>query len=177
MDYSMAPHRHTGFMNRTAATRHTRTATWPLGLLLLLLATSACGFQAATPKGFVELDEKHSPYDYRAVNADGVVLAVRSIRHEPRGDLAFWTKAIQTQMRQRGGYALLGSADVKSADGIPGKKLEFGHDEQSAPHVYTITVFVTEKRIFVLEAGGKKELMEKEAASVDFSIQNFRTHG
>jgi hypothetical protein len=141
----------------------------------LQLAACAPAFEPATPKGYVVLDEEDSLYDYRAVTAEGTVIAARAIEHEPQGDLAFWVKAVQNQMRRRGGYALLGSTDVKSADGVPGKKLEFGHDEQSSPHLYYVTLFVTPKHVFVIEAGGKKELMSKEAANIDFALANFRT--
>jgi hypothetical protein len=114
-------------------------------------------------------------YDYRAVTADGAVLAVRAIDHTPQGDLGFWVKAIENQMRRRGGYALIASADIKSADGVAGKKLTFGHDEMSTPHVYTLAIFVTGPRIFLVEAGAKKELMAKEAPNVDYALAHFRT--
>ena len=41
-------------------------------LLLACLALVGCGpsFQAATPPGFVVLDEDHDNYDYRATSAD-----------------------------------------------------------------------------------------------------------
>jgi hypothetical protein len=143
-----------------------------------LVGTSmACGprFEPATPKGYVVLDEDDSQYDYRAVTAEGVVLAVRALDHEPQGDLGFWVKAVENRMRKHGGYALLETADIKSADGVPGKKLRFGHDEMSSPHIYYVAVFVTEPRIFVVEAGGKKELVSKQAANIDFAFANFRT--
>jgi hypothetical protein len=138
------------------------------------LALAGCGhsFEATTPPGFVELEDQEA-YDYRATNADGLVLAVREIDHEPKGQMAFWTRAIENRMRQRGGYALLGTRDVKSKNGLDGKQLRFGHDESGTPHLYYVTVFVTDKHIFVLEAGGTKELMEKNAADVDAAVANF----
>jgi hypothetical protein len=146
----------------------------PLFLLPFLIA---CGpsFQAATPPGFVELEDQHA-YDYRATTADGLVISVREIEHEPKGEMDFWKRAIENQMRQRGGYALLGSRDVKSADGIDGKQLRFGHDEQAAPHLYYVTIFVTKKHIHLLEAGGTKALMEQHAEQLDWAIKNFRTN-
>jgi hypothetical protein len=81
------------------------------------------------------------------------VIAVREIDHEPKGSVDFWTRAIENRMRQRGGYALLGSKDVKTAAGVPGKQLRFGHDEGNKPHVYHVTLFVTDDTLYVLEAG------------------------
>jgi hypothetical protein len=141
----------------------------------LLLGSAGCGssFQAATPAGFVELEDQEQ-YDYRATNADGLVIAVREIDHEPKGTIDFWTRAIENRMRQRGGYALLGSRDVKSASGVAGKQMRFGHDEGNKPHVYHVTLFVTDSTLYVLEAGGTKEQIERHAAELDWSVQNFR---
>jgi hypothetical protein len=137
-----------------------------------LLAGCGHSFEATTPPGFVELEDQTS-YDYRATNADGLVIAVREIDHEPKGEMAFWTKAIENRMRQRGGYALIGTHDVKSKNGLDGKQLRFGHDESGTPHLYYVTIFLTEKHIFLIEAGGTKELMDKNAAAVDAAIATF----
>ncbi len=147
---------------------------WMTGALLLTgLSLAGCGnsFQAATPPGFVELSDQDT-YDYRATSADGLVIAVREIDHDPVGTLEFWTKAIENRMRQRGGYALLGSHDVKTAAGVSGKQIRFGHDESGKPHLYTVTVFLTASTIYLLEAGGTKELMEKHNDQLEWSVRN-----
>lgn len=148
--------------------------------LLLALATlaAACGpsFQAATPPGFVELDQDEGDpsYDYRSTTADGLVLAVRELEHEPKGELSFWVRAIENEMRNRGGYALLESKGVQTTQGLSGQQLRFGHDEGNEPHLYYVTVFVTEKYIYLLEAGGKKKLVEAHAQQIDAAVQGFR---
>ncbi len=146
-----------------------------LGAVLVSLAAIGCGnsFQAATPPGFVELPDQER-YDYRATTADGLVIAVREIDHDPKGTLDFWTRAVENRMRQRGGYALLGSHDVKTKSGLEGKQLRFGHDESGTPHLYTVTVFLTDSKIYVLEAGGTKALMEKENEQLEWAVQNFQ---
>src|SRR5262249_38961196 len=101
-------------------------------LCALALSLTACGrpFKIKTAPGLVELDEKDdSPYAYRAIAPDGVVVAVRVIDTDDRGDLDTWTHAVVLRMQQVNGYALLGTSDVKSRDGTPGKELHFGHDE------------------------------------------------
>ena len=137
-----------------------------------LLSCACSTFQAATPPGFVEL-EKDEPYDYRATTADGVVIAVRSIEHEPKGELGFWVTAIERQVREQKGYALLETRDVKNAQGLAGKQLRFGHDEGKKPHLYYVTVFVTDSRLYLLEAGGKKDLMTGRAEQLDWAVQRF----
>ena len=151
------------------------TATIRTLLVLSTVLLSACGasFEATTPPGFVVLEEEESPYAHRALNADGLVIAVREIEHEPQGELAFWVRAIENRMRQRGGYALLDTRDVSCRSGHKGKQLRFGHDEGDQPHLYTVTIFVSEDYIYVLEAGGTKELMEKHVADVDKAIAGF----
>lgn len=137
-----------------------------------LIAGCGNSFEAMTPPGFVELEDQEA-YDYRATNADGLVLAVREIDHEPKGEMAFWTRAIENRMRQRGGYALIGTKDVKSKNGLDGKQLRFGHDESGTPHLYYVTVFITDDHIFLVEAGGTKELMNKHSTDVDTAVSNF----
>lgn len=138
------------------------------------LSLSACGhdFHAATPRGFVELEDQER-YDYRATSADGLVIGVRELDNEPRGELDFWTRAIENQLRGRHGYALLETRSVKSKDGVHGKELRFGHDEGKSPHLYYLSVFVTPKHIALLEIGGTKELMLKSVAATDFAVANF----
>ncbi len=154
-----------------------RDKKWLSSLLVAGLCLAGCGpsFEVGTPAGFVELEEDYSAYDYRATTADGLVLAVREIDHDPEGELSFWVRAVENKMRERGGYALLDRQKVTSADGLQGEQLRFGHDEQSGkPHLYYITVFVTEKWIYLLEAGGTKELMSSHAAQVDSLVSTFR---
>src|SRR5262245_388762 len=146
---------------------------------LLALSTFACTPTFATPKGFVDLDEQGT-YDQRATTADGLVLAGREIENDPEGDLAFWSHAIENQMRQRGGYALLEKKKIKTASGYEGEELRFGHDQGNKPHLYTVALFVTKGNfwhdgtIYVVEAGGPKELVEKNAQAIDWAIQNVR---
>ena len=61
-------------------------------------------------------------YDYRAIAPEGVVVAVRVVDTTSTGDLEFWTRATTLRMHQLDGYALLGTADVKSRDGIAGPR-------------------------------------------------------
>jgi hypothetical protein len=142
---------------------------------LFALAAAGCGpkFQHTTPKGFVELEDQDD-YDYRAVTADGLVVAVRAIDHEPKGEISFWTEAVINHMRQRGGYALLDRHDVKTSSGLPGTQLRFGHDEGQQPHLYWVTLFVTEDTIYVLEAGGTREQMAARETEISEAVQSFR---
>jgi hypothetical protein len=146
-------------------------------LLLAVASLAACvpTYKMATPGSFVEIENDYDAYDYRAVTADGMVMAVRAIEHDPKGESKFWLEAIQNRMRDRGGYALLETIQVKSLDGVPGTQLRFGHDESGKPHLYYLTLFVTDARLFLLEAGGTKEQMVARAADVDAAVRAFDT--
>ena len=143
---------------------------------LLALGSAACGraYDMAAAPGFVKLEEAQPPYDWRAVAPDGVAVAVRVVKLDDRADLAFWTHAVTLRMREMNGYALVDSRDVKSRDGTAGKELVFGHDESGRPFVYRVRLYLGEKRLLVVEAGGTKEQMDRYAASVDWMLATVR---
>jgi hypothetical protein len=149
-------------------------------LLLAVLACAAlalgCGrpFAAATPPGFVDLgDDRYEDNEYRATTAEGVVLGVRAHDNEPKGDLGFWAKVIENRMREAGGYALLNKQDVRCRSGLPGVQMRFGHDEGKIPHLYYLTVFVDDDYVYLLEAGGSKTEVERQAQQIDWAVRNF----
>jgi hypothetical protein len=145
-----------------------------LALALPLTACSSRHFVPATPPGFVDMgDENYADGEYRAATADGVVLGIRNIDNEPKGELAFWARALENRMRETGGYALLDKRSVTNRSGLTGTQLRFGHDEGKTPHLYWVTLFVTDKRIFILEAGGTKAEVEKQAPQIEWSFRNF----
>ena len=141
---------------------------------MVWLSLAGCRhFKASTPTGFVELPDQEAPYEYRATTHDGVVLAVRALKNEPPGDLAFWAQAIELRLRQQGGYALLETRPVRDARGLEGRQLRFGHDEGARPHLYYLTLFVT-KRIFLVEAGGARDLVQRESPKIDQFVATFQ---
>lgn len=148
-------------------------------VLIASLAAAAtpvgCGgpFVPATPPGFVDLGDRYGDDEYRATTAEGLVLGIRAFENEPEGDLAFWSRVVEKRLREGGGYALLGKVDVKSRNGLPGVQLRFGHDEGKEAHLYYLTVFVNEDHVFLHEAGGRKELVERHQQQIDWSVRNF----
>jgi hypothetical protein len=148
-----------------------------LAAAALCVLLSGCGgrtFWTPTPAGFVELEDQRPAYDYRATSADGLVIGIREIKHEPQGDTAFWVQAIRNQMRSMAGYALVETVSVTTKDGVKGTQLRFGHDEKGEPLLYYLTVFVTEKKIYLLEFGGSKQEMTRFAAQLTWVVDNFR---
>lgn len=136
------------------------------------LLTVACGkpFDVKAAPGFVPLENQRD-YDWRATTPEGVVVGVRVVDDEERGDLAFWTQAVTLQMRDVSGYALLNSLDVVSGDGTKGRRLEFGHDEDDKPYVYWVSIFPAQGRLFLVEAGGQKDLFERARPNVEWTMK------
>ncbi|MFT3764876.1 MAG: serine/threonine protein kinase [Minicystis sp.] len=144
-------------------------------LLVLALAAAGCGrpFVAATPPGFVDLGDRYGAREYRATTADGVVLGVRAFDNDPKGEIAFWSRALERRTREMAGYALLDKRDVATSTGLKGVQMRFGHDEGKEPYLYYLVLFVTDAKIYVLEAGGPKAEVTKQEAQIDWAIRNF----
>ncbi len=141
-----------------------------------LLTGCGSSFSMATPQRFVELDEEGSLYDARFTTADGVVLSVRELPHEPEGDMDFWVEAIQNRIRMNGGYALVDTRDVRAASGHSGKQLRFGRDQQGTPYRYWVTLFLTERHLFLVEAGGRTEVFDEAEDTIESAIEGLRLH-
>jgi hypothetical protein len=152
-------------------------ASLPLALTLAALALAAAGcsrpFVVTTPAGFVDLGERYEGHEYRATTADGVVLGVRAFDNDPKGAIAFWSRALERRTREMAGYALLDKHDVATASGLKGVQMRFGHDEGKDPYVYYLVLFVTDAKIYLLEAGGPKAEVQKQEAQIDQAVRNF----
>jgi hypothetical protein len=148
-------------------------------LATLSIGAAACGpsVTVATPQGFAVLDEQKE-YVYRAASADNVVLAVRAEKNEPRGPLEFWADALDRKLRNSGYVPDGTSIAVRSADGLDGKLMKYTRDRNRRKHQFWIAVFVTDKRVWVVEAGGDAErLKDKRAGAVKRSIESMSFHG
>ncbi|HSO40384.1 MAG TPA: serine/threonine protein kinase [Labilithrix sp.] len=150
-----------------------RLTTLALVVAVSLSSLAGCGkpFDVKTAPGFVALENQHD-FDWRATTPEGVVVGIRVVEDEKRGDLGFWTQAMTLQLRDVSGYALLESTETASADGTKGKLLKFGHDEDAKPYVYWVAIFAAQGRLFVVEAGGQKELFERARPNVEWTMKN-----
>jgi len=148
-----------------------------IGMLTVALGVAlvGCGkpFDVKTPRGFVELENQGPDYAYRATTADGVVVAVRTIDASGRQDLGFWEQAVALQLRDTSGYALLGTKDVRSGDGTPGRELDFGRDQNGKPYAYRVALFTAQDRVFLLEAGGAKASVARYGEALDWQVATF----
>lgn len=148
-----------------------------LSILVTLPVTGCATYSIDTPPELIELEDHRRRYS--AMSHDGVVLRARILRQGnragqiPRGDHDFWVNAIGERMRTTGGYALLETREVRSADGHRGTRLEFGRDQDRAPYHYWVVLFVTEKNIHVIDAGGRQERFEAIQGAVESAISSY----
>jgi len=148
------------------------------GLAIAFVTLVGCGpgFRVDAPHDFVSLDDSVTHgrgYALRATSADGVVMGVRTLDNDRHGSTDFWVEAIRNRLRRDQGYALVSESDVRAATGEAGHQLRFGHDDGGHPYTYWVTVFVTHDRIYVVEAGGRRDRFEPATGAVETSIGTF----
>ena len=137
-------------------------------LTLAALVLGGCSsLRLQTPSGFAARHDE--TYDYRASDGEGVVLAVWSEKNDPAGDLDFWSSAIDSRLRNTG-YQARSRRDVESIDGKPGRQLRYELDAGGRMLAFWVTVFVTGRRVVIVEAGGDTELFEPKAKVVEAAI-------
>jgi hypothetical protein len=152
------------------------TFRFALAFGLALASGCGAGFTVRAPDDFVSLDDASTHgrgYAMRATSADGVVVGVRALDNDRHGSTEFWVEAIRNRLRRDQGYALVSEADVSAASGQRGHQMRFGHDDGGHPYVYWVTVFVTHDRIFVVEAGGRRDRFEPATGEVESAIGTF----
>lgn len=137
--------------------------------LVSLLAAACGGASFQTPSKFAKLEESER-YEQRATNPQGVVVAVRKIELAEPASLSFWSEAVTQRLRGGEGYALLGEKDVKAKSGQGGKLLYFGRDQNGHTFDYWVAIFPDHKRLYVLEAGGRRDRFEHAKTDVEHAI-------
>jgi hypothetical protein len=144
-----------------------------LGTLLLLAAWCLAGCHASfqTPRVFGKL-AKHQRYEQRAASPHGVVVAVRKVRVPEPAAVDFWSDAIQQRLSTGQGYALLKTSQIRAKTGQPGRLLEFGRDQHGQTFDYWVAVFPQKKRLYLFEAGGRRDRFEKLHAEVEKALRS-----
>jgi hypothetical protein len=129
-----------------------------IAFLLAGTVTLGCGPAARldTPPGFAKLD-KQKEYVYRSTSAEGVVIAIRGEKNDPKGNLEFWADVIDRQLRNNR-YKLDGKpADVHARSGQLGRQTRYTREDGGRTYRFWATVFVTDEKVWVVEVGGDQE--------------------
>jgi hypothetical protein len=136
--------------------------------LALALTTAACtSTSLVTPKTFAKVDG--NGYSYRATTPQGVVVAARSEDNDPKATLDFWARAADLRLKHDGYKA---DADkpmttVTSALGLEGRELRYSREENGRTMRYWLTVFTTQSKVYLVEAGGDKDDFDPAQADIE----------
>jgi hypothetical protein len=150
-----------------------RTLSLPFFFLGLFASGCASRAQLDAPPGFARLDDDRKDFDFRATSARGVVVGVRSEPNDMRANVDFWTDAIDLRLR-REGYAAQSAKSVTTPQGLAGKQIRYLREEDRRPYCYWLTVFVTQEKVYVVEAAGDKEAFDPAVPEVEQSIASLR---
>jgi hypothetical protein len=139
--------------------------------LPLAALTTGCGPKLAPPASFGKLDS--GSYDYRAATPQGVVIAARSEKNEPRANIDFWSRAVDVRLRQ-GGYAKSSEGAVATDHGLHGIEMDYTREQEGRAYDYVVALFVKEGRVYVVEAAGDKEDFAPARADVEQAIRSLQ---
>lgn len=119
----------------------------------------------ATPEGFSAWRKGGR---YRAASPDGVLYRVRSVKHKPEADLAFWKEAVRERM-VAAGYRAVAESDL---DG--GARMEFASPLGQEDWTYEVAFFLDGKKIVVAEAAGEVVRFDGRRAAVETAMASAR---
>jgi len=141
-----------------------------LGAVLGAAMLAGCVRGLELPPNFVAMEKADlGHYDFRAVSADGVVLAL-SVRDNPKkGTLEFWSEAIRNELTDRG-YSLVKTEAVESSSNVPGTMLTMEEDLRGQKFTYVLAVFVKSREVLIAEAGGKADLVRLRMTEITKSL-------
>ena len=140
-------------------------------LLSISLLASACTPAAKldAPPGFATL-KSQSGYDYRAVNAHGVVVAARTEPNDLHGNTSFWADSLEEKL-SRSGYEKESATEVDTHVG-KARMQKYAATREGRAMTYWLLIVSNEKSVVVVEAGGDKETFDKAAKEVEATMKS-----
>lgn len=147
-----------------------------LPLVALALVAAACTpAELTAPPGFAKLDDPGDHYSYRAMSAGGVVVAARAEKNLQGANVDFWSDALDLRLR-RSGYVPEDATNVKTTAGMLGKQRRYVREDDGRTYRYWVTVFTTEKKVYVVEAAGDRDAFDPEKAEIEKAVISLETN-
>lgn len=146
-------------------------------MLALCLVSSACqSYTAKTPPGFAEMKvHKRSPYVYRAASPEGLVLAVRVEKNEPKGDLPFWVGVLDSRLQEQD-YTFESSKTFVCAK-TTGRELVYRVERDGRAHHYRVQLVVSDQHVTVVEFGGATHRLMEALPQLEKAAASLRLRG
>lgn len=118
-----------------------------------------------TPEGF---SSWRKGARFRAASPDGVLYRVRSVKHKPEADLAFWKEAVRERMIAAG-YKAVAEQDLEG-----GVRMEFASPLGQEDWTYVLAFFLDGKKLVVAEAAGEVVRFDGRRAAVEAAMAGAR---
>jgi len=134
----------------------------PIVIASIGLFMGGCASRAhlTTPSGFAEIDS--DKYDYRATNPNGVVVGVRTHANDVHGNLDFWTGVLSKNLEEQSYKPDAKAHSIKTHEGIEGRQIRYTVASSGREEKYWLTLFVTDKRVYVVEAAGDSAYFDQD---------------
>jgi len=85
-----------------------------------------------------------------------VVIAARQESNDAKAGLDFWVHAVDLRLKHDG-YVAEGDRPIKTDLGLEGRELRYTRDDHGRTMRYLLGVFATDKKVYLVEAGGDKD--------------------
>jgi len=130
---------------------------------------STMNFNYHSPDNFAQYNkEKHY---YKSISSDGVRIKVYAIDNEPYGDIKMWSAAVNHYLSSAGYHSSM-TKEITASD-IMGKYTEYRYLYNSEDYIYALTIFVDEKKIYIIETGGLEIYYKNKREDILKSISSF----
>ncbi len=139
-----------------------------IGLAALLTVSGCSTFRAQKPSSFAEYKIKTD--SYRAISSKGVLFKIKSIKNEPYGSKEMWQESISYYFKTYG-YQKKKSRDITTGKNVKGIYTEYSYRYNGENYIYSITIFVNKKNIFVIEASGIDKFYNNKREMIFSSIK------
>lgn len=130
--------------------------------------TRARRVDVTLPEGFAAYRQRRAD---RAASPDDVLFRVRTTRHKPRADLAFWKEALKNRMTDAG-YRVVAEQDLAGA--AQGTLLELMAPMGTEDWSYIVAVFPAGRRLVIVEAAGEASKFAPRRAAVLEAVEATR---
>jgi hypothetical protein len=125
-----------------------------------------------SPKSFRKFEDSRQ---FKLITADGVMLKAREVDNYPKGDLEFWTDAMDKHLGERG-YLLKSKTcfktNLKKSACTLSYALPYGTEDWS----FSETIFVVNDTIVLIEAAGPFLRYAKVEGEITAALKTFEPH-
>lgn len=142
-------------------------------VVVLILGWSAGCQPMDAPEGYIRDTTEH-PYDFKAVSAKGNVIACNVRSNQDKGNLKYWSEAIEHQKVDLDGMRLAGREEIRSTRGVDGVLFNFETGEGQGKISYLLAVYVTDWKIYTVEATGPAEQIKKDMDNLRAAMRTVR---